>query len=103
MEKTASSKLIKVTVVTPNGIGNDGECSFECDSLRMTAQDNKKGKGGGSFGVRYGHTDALAALDKGEITALTDGNVVKKLYTEGGYAKISRDKVMIITQSYKEI
>lgn len=53
--------------------------------------------------MRYGHTDALAALDKGEITALTDGNVVKKLYTEGGYAKISRDKVMIITQSYKEI
>ena len=101
MEKTASSKLINVTVVTPSGA--DGECSFECDSLHMTAQDNKNGRGGGSFGVRYGHTDALAALDKGEITALTDGNVVKKLYTDGGYAKISRDKVMIITQSYKEI
>lgn len=100
MEKGANNKLISVEVVTPNG---GRECVFECESLHMTAKDNEKGKGGGSFGVRYGHANALAALENGEITAFIDGKEVKRLTCGGGYAKISRDNVTIIAQSYKEI
>ncbi len=98
------TKLIKVTLVTPSGHSLDSpdEYEFECDSLHMNAPDNEKGKGGGAFGVRYGHADTLAVLDKGNITAYSNGVIIKKLYIEGGYAKISRDKVVIITSSYRK-
>ncbi len=107
MDNNTQTKLIKVAIVTPaahlSETSETDEPEFECDSLRMNALDNEKGNGGGSFGVRYGHADALAALDKGNITAYSNGVIIKTLYIEGGYAKISRDKVVIITPSYKKI
>lgn len=93
----SGGKLIKVKIVTPAG----GECEFECESVRMKAQDNAKGTGGGDFGVRYGHADALAALEKGELLAFNAGNLTKKLRVNGGFAKIMRDSVTVITDSYE--
>ena len=90
-------KLIKVKLVTPSG----GECEFECESLRMKAQDNAKGNGGGGFGVRYGHAAALAALDKGALLAFNNGKLTKKLYISGGFAQIRHDSVVVITDSYE--
>lgn len=92
----SESRLIKVKIVTPTG----GECEFECDSVRMKAQDNAKGTGGGDFGVRYGHADALASLDKGEILAYTAGKLTHKLAVNGGFAKITHDSVTVITEGY---
>ncbi len=89
--------LIHVKIVTPNGKHESPE--FDCDSIIMNAQEGSK-NGGGSFGVHYGHIDAIAALAKGKTTAYLDGKVVKKLITGDGFAKITRDSVTILTDGY---
>ncbi len=93
----ADKKLIHVKIVTPNG--SSGGEEFDCDSIIMTAQDGEK-KGGGFFGVHYGHIDAIAALAKGKTTAYLDGKPVKMLQTGEGFAKITRDSVTILTDGF---
>ncbi len=90
-------KLIHVKIVTPNG--RSGSPEFDCDSIIMNAQEGSRG-GGGSFGVHYGHIDAIAALAKGKTTACLEGKVVKNLLTGEGFAKITRDSVTILTDGF---
>ncbi len=90
-------KLIHVKIVTPSG--RSGSHEFDCDSIIMNAQEGEK-NGGGSFGVHYGHIDAIAALAKGKTTAYLDGKVVKSLITGEGFAKITRDSVVILTDEF---
>ncbi len=98
----AEKNLIHVKIVTPNGSvnnANSGSHEFDCDSIIMNAQEGERG-GGGSFGVHYGHIDAIAALAKGKTTAYLDGKIVKTLLTGDGFAKITRDSVTILTDGY---
>lgn len=99
MENNTQKKMLTVCVVTPSG----DECSFECESVQMLAQDNEKGCGGGSFGVRYGHADALAALECGELKAFVDGKLTMSLLCGKGYAKIKADRVTVITDRYEVV
>lgn len=93
------AELIKVSLITPSG---DGE-SFECDSLVLNSAEGKDGTGGGSFGIRFGHTDAVCALAKGEIKALLKGEVIRRFNTDGGLATVTHDSVGIVLKSYKRI
>ena len=99
-KEKAGTGLIKVKIVTPGGVNNSG-VEFECDSVHLNAQEDAKGNNGGSFGVRYGHADALAALGKGKVEAYLNGEIIKTIEISGGFAKIRKDSVTVITEGYK--
>lgn len=88
--------IIHVKIVTPAGAG----FSFDCDSLHLQTPDGVQGNEGGSFGIRRGHSDALAALADGEIYAQLNGKEVKRLHVYAGFAKIKGDSVTLITDGY---
>ena len=99
-KENTKTVLVAVKIVTPGG-GNNSGIEFECDSVHLNAQEDAKGNNGGSFGVRYGHADALAALQKGKVEAYLNGEIIKTIEISGGFAKIRKDSVTVITEGYK--
>ena len=59
-------------LVPPEG----GKRRIPCDSVRFQIPDGKNGRGGGSVGIRKGHTDALATVAPGILTASKNGEPV---------------------------
>ncbi len=90
-------KLIKLKLITPM----NQSAELECDCVRMIAKDNSKNRGGGDFGVRYGHIDTIAALEKGHVLAISDGEIIKKFAVSGGFAKINRTSVTVLTEKFE--
>lgn len=72
--------------------------SFECDSVHLTVSDNDMGQGGGSMGIREGHIKSLISLDRGSITAYTDGKEILSAVSDGGFATVEDNTVTVVTK-----
>ena len=91
-------KSLLLTVVYPDRAAE----TLTCDAVTITVQDNKKGRGGGLYGIRPGHAPALFALDPGKAEARLDGATVFHRTLGTGYAKVGNDRVTVITESGSE-
>jgi F-type H+-transporting ATPase subunit epsilon len=76
---------IKLEIVTPHGVIYDGNVSV----VTLCGKD-------GEFGVLPGHASLVSLLDAGIITAKTPENKEIVVAINGGYAKVSEEKVSCI-------
>ncbi len=76
---------IKLEIVTPHGV-------IYNDDVKMVTLCGKDGE----FGVLPGHAALVSLLDAGVISATTDDNKEIVVAINGGYAKVSEDKVSCI-------
>lgn len=89
------SKDITLVITTPQS----KSIEVKCDSVKLTVSDGKKGKHGGSYGIRHGHTKALFALSDGTLTATLGGNTVYSAKISGGFATVDNNKVTVVTDA----
>ena len=87
---------LRLQIVTPKG----ALLPVSCDSIRLTVCDGRKGKGGGSYGIRKGHTKALFSLDVGEIRAFLSGKAVFAGQNGRGFATVERDVVTAVVETF---
>ncbi len=66
-----------------------------CDSITLCIADNLKDTGGGSYGIRKGHADALIALGKGEIRAFSEGEQIFSHHVDGGFVKVRKNIITV--------
>ncbi len=85
-------------IVTPVGAGG----RIACDSIRLTLSDDESGRGGGSYGVRPGHTKALLALGEGKIEAYLAGETVLSGVGGEGFATIEKNSVTVVTEEFRK-
>ena len=86
--------MLTLLILSPGGIKAD----VSCDSVVLTVRDSSEnGKGGGSYGIRKGHAEAIIATANGNITAKKDGNVIFSDTLSEGTATVSKDKITVIT------
>lgn len=83
---------LTVKIITPEGEKNE----IYCDSLTVTVRDNEKGKGGGSYGIRKGHTEALIALGAGRITAKNKEETIFSEILPEGFLSVKNNYIEII-------
>lgn len=76
---------IKLEIVTPHGVIYDGNVSV----VTLCGKD-------GEFGVLPGHASLVSLLDAGIITATTAEKKEIVVAINGGYAKVSEEKVSTI-------
>lgn len=75
-----------------------------CDAVDLTAKDDASGRGGGSLGVRRGHLPAVAALEEGGgLRCVSGGRTVFSCRVRGGFARIGREEVEVLTPEASEI
>lgn len=85
---------ILLTLIVPDG----KKTCIRCDSVRFSVQDGVKNKNaGGSVGIRPGHTDALMAVDAGQVMAGSAGKTVLQCTVDAGLAMVDRETVTILT------
>lgn len=89
-------KELTLNIVTPRASYGP----FCCDSVHLTVCDSKKGRGGGSYGIRAGHTESLLTLDKGPVEAFLSGKAVLTGKCSGGFATVEENTVLIITEDF---
>ena len=81
-------------VLTPQGERFKGEC----DAVDLWAKDDAGGNGGGSMGILPGHLPAVAALaEGGRVRATSEGQAVYTAHVRGGYARVDRESVTVLT------
>lgn len=78
------------------------EGPLACDSVRLRTVDGQDGSGGGSYGVRQGHTPAVLALAEGRIEAFQDGRRILVRHTAGGFATVEDNLVTVATERFQE-
>lgn len=83
---------LTVKIITPEGEKNE----IYCDSLTVTVRDNEKGKGGGSYGIRKGHAEALIALSEGKTTAKKGEETVFSEILPEGFLSVKNNYIEII-------
>ena len=76
---------MQLIIATPKG----SISPIECDSVHLNISDDVKGKNGGNYGIRKGHAKALFSLDKGNVTALLNGETVYAATTTNVFAIIN--------------
>ena len=84
-----TSRCVRLRVVTPAGAVLD----IRCDSVRLNAADEQ---GGGSLGIRHGHMPAMIVLERGRLTAFSEGEKIKDIGVGGGVATVSDDVVTVL-------
>ncbi len=86
--------MLTLKVITPTGATDN----VSCDSIILTIADSSQSKGGGLYGIRTGHADAIFATDKGKITAKKDGKTVFEEEYGAGFADCRENTVTVITE-----
>lgn len=77
-------------------VTRDGRCEdYPCDSIRLPMADDKKGRGGGSMGIRKGFPNAVIALQAGRAEALRNGSPVFAARITGGFALVEDGRVTL--------
>ena len=76
---------LKLEIVTPHGVIYDGDVKV----VTLCGKD-------GEFGVLPQHAALVSLLDAGTISATTDDNKEIVIAVNGGYAKVSEEKVSCI-------
>lgn len=89
-----AKKCVILEIITPKGITE----RVECDSVRLCLADDKNGRGGGSYGVRAGHTYSILLLAEGTTEAQKDGERVLTLKTGEGFATVDKDTVTVAVE-----
>lgn len=82
------------SIVTPDGVNGE----YSCDSVNLIMPDDKKGKNGGSIGIRKGHADSVIALDKGDIIAKLEGKIIFQGQVSGGFAVVKNGNLSVIAE-----
>ena len=91
---------LRFRLLTPEG----EVFSCSCDAVDLTAKDNADRRGGGSLGVRRGHLPAVAALEEGGLLRVrAEDKTVFSCRVRGGFARIGRDEVEVLTPEASEI
>lgn len=86
--------MLTLLILSPDGV----KAELNCDSVILTVSDSSEnGKGGGSYGIRKGHAEAVIATAKGTVTAKKDGNVIFSDTLSEGTATVSKDRITVIT------
>jgi F-type H+-transporting ATPase subunit epsilon len=76
---------IKLEIVTPNGVIYDGD-------VKVATLCGKEGE----FGVLPQHASLVSLLDAGVISATTAENKELSIAINGGYAKVSEDRILSV-------
>ena len=76
---------IKLEIVTPNGTVYDGD-------VKIATLCGKEGE----FGVLPGHASLVSLLDAGVISATTADNKELSIAINGGYAKVSEERILAV-------
>lgn len=92
MAETARAPLT-LKIITPDGERPE----ISCDSVSVTVKDNKNGKGGGSYGIKKGHAEALIALDKGTLSAKKGEETIFSENLPEGFLSIKNNYITVIT------
>ena len=88
------TEKLRFTLLTPGGELFSGPC----DSVLLTAKDDAEGRGGGSLGIRRGHLPAVVALEEGgPVRVLREGETVFTARLRGGFARVDREQVTVLT------
>ena len=89
---------ITLKIVTPAGIVGP----LSCDSVRLTLSDDLSERGGGSFGIREGHSKSLLSLMEGPMEALMEEKTILKGRHGEGFATIENNEVKIIAECFEK-
>lgn len=92
-----TAKLVTLTIVTPEGVA----AQVECSSVQLTLDDGQNQKGGGGYGVRYGHTHAVLLLAEGRTSARKDGGELITFKTGKGFATVKENEVVAVVDRAK--
>lgn len=92
--KNQSSRTLTLRIVRPD----HPVITAECDSVRLTLADDENGRGGGSYGVRYGHAKAVLLLGKGALSAYSGGELVMSAECSDGFARVEDNIVTVVTE-----
>ena len=92
-----SNLYLKIS--TPVGVKGP----FECDSVHLSVCDDKSGKGGGCYGVHFGHADAVLALREGKIEAFLKTDKIFSAVCRGGFATVGKDFVTAVVEKCEEV
>ena len=91
------SKLT-LTIVTPKGTRGP----VSCDSIHLKICDDMNGKGGGSYGIKAGHTKSLLSLEKGVIEAFLMGEKILTGECDVGFATVNQNVVTVVVEGFFE-
>lgn len=87
---------LTLKVVTPTGEKE----AVTCDSVHLSVQDNGQGKGGGRYGIRSGHVQALLSVAADRVEALQKGKVVLAGQCGNGFATIENNTVTLVVEQF---
>lgn len=92
MSKSGNMKFV---LISPE----DSEGPVNCSYVKFVISDGAKGSEGGSYEVKSGHTDAVFALDEGEVAAGIGGGEELRRRISGGFASVRDNVVKIAAES----
>lgn len=87
-----AEKTMTLTLTTP-----DASRTATVDAVSFTVPDGSSGTGGGSVGIRPGHTAALMAVAEGEVVARLRGEEILRARVDGGFATVDGESVTVFT------
>lgn len=90
---------LNLEIITPNGIAYKDDCS----SVHFNICDDLKGKHGGCYGVRPGHTKAIFAIEKGPLKTFEGEQIILNGECGEGFATVENNCVKLIVESFKKI
>jgi len=73
-----------------------------CDSVHLNVSDDLDGRGGGSYGIRQGHVNALISLQAGPLTAYQNGKVLLQAQAGDGFATVKDNKVTVVVDTFQK-
>lgn len=85
--------FLELRILVPDG----DTTPLQCDSVEFTVADNNKGKGGGRYTVKKGHTKAIMILSEGDVVAKFEGKEIYREKINSGIAEVKQDKILVMT------
>ena len=89
-----NSKFLQLTLIFPDKPPQKAEC----DRVVFRVSDDRKGHGGGQYGIHPGHADAVFTLAKGEIEVSLGGECILRQMLGDGFAKVEKNHVTVVTE-----
>ena len=84
---------LTLRIVTPAGLA----AQVRSDSIHLTLADDRHGRGGGDIGILRGHARAVLSLGPGPVRARIGTREVYRTVLSGGFARVERDIVTVVT------
>ncbi len=85
---------LTLCIVTPTGT----QPTVMCDSIHLSVQDNQQGKGGGRYGIRAGHTQALLSVAPGKVEAFEKGKIIFQCHCGLGFATVENNQITLVVE-----